>query len=474
MSAVLLLVGLILSAAPTQPVPVEGPGPTSPAPPPVPARTDPAPLTLRQPLWHELVAAVTERKLLTAALADLEEIKETGVFLFVGEVVPGVGQPAFDYYGLGDSAFVSSVGRYNVASAAKLAASVGALHALRKRGLTGAARVRVGPEADAFVGGVRDLIQLALIYSDNSAYNWLLRIAGHDELNSEVLNPAYGTPRMALQSLYGKDHKGETVGDSPEITAWEAGVTVHIPARPRRLNGLGCGGNCTSLYEMQEVLRRVTLHWELPVEERYDLDPADVYYLRQVLLHARDGFGNAPRRALGAQAQVYSRFGNVPGLNFFDTALIDVGACGPGVTDWGMAVNAPRYLFTLALPYENQDQGMHNGGLERVQAVTEAALRALAQRERKGPLAQQDAGVPIELSVTPDPGAPRRVIIRASAGPNASVRAWVGRQPLFASRAVGGSTVVYSVDQPGDQVLVAEAWQGGRRVGYRAVLFSVE
>ncbi len=73
---------------------------------------------------------------------------------------------------------------------------------------------------------------------------------------------------------------------------------------------------------MAESVRRIVLNDQLPLEQRFDLDPGDVKALTKALLDAEGFFDASVTRALGAGARVYSKPGDADGLDCLDVAFI--------------------------------------------------------------------------------------------------------------------------------------------------------
>jgi hypothetical protein len=146
---------------------------------------------------------------------------------------------------------------------------------------------------------------------------------------------------------------------SPRITFREGVRRGVIPERVGAGRHPECPaeGNCTTLYELLSVLRRVVLHRELPSEERFRIDEADAEALRRALYHSRS------RLALGAEAalgpvRVWNKTGTVPGDERLDHGLVEDVTTGR------------RYLVALAMKQATTTNG-------DAQELTRQALLAI-------------------------------------------------------------------------------------------------
>jgi hypothetical protein len=217
------------------------------------------------------------------------------------------------------------------ASSVKLLAAVGALEYLADLGFTGEARVTM--DGETFT--VADVYEQAIADSSNEAYDQLVRIAGVDWLNERFLTAANGFGDTVIQRSY----TGWGVDVSRTMTVVEDGRRLTVPAR-RASGSYGCedDGNCSTLLDLTESVRRVTLDAELPDEERFDIAPADVAGLADALL-ASEGFVEpAVSGVLGDQAHVYNKPGYVPGDECVDVAMVSQEAAGE------------RYLLAVETP----------------------------------------------------------------------------------------------------------------------------
>jgi hypothetical protein len=336
--------------------------------------------------------------------------------------------------------------------------------------MTGRAHVEMEGPDHAYSGTVLDLIHRAIVYSDNEAYCVLLRIAGQRDIREDCL-PNNGFSDMVLQTLFVKG-PNPSVGASPEIRLRQGVRTGIIPARPDPGAIPGCRDNCVNLVEMQEVIRRVLLHHEIASQDRWALDPDDLYFVREFLFHARERFGPGPARVLGSGVVTYGRFGNIPGMNVFENGLITVKHAKKFIGGTGGVVNVPRYLVTASIPYFGRDEKAQKAARALTSDLTEYVLNFLKGRKRVGPSVQRDAGVEIHLVAHQSLGEGRyRMHAIFPVGHDA--RIWNGRQ-LMEVRALPGG--IREFDLPlsdGAALLVMESRKQGRMLGYRAVRVRV-
>ena len=244
----------------------------------------------------------------TVTLADAGLQLPDGANVIAARIFDGGPAPAYAFYEAGGGGFSDS---FFPASSIKLLAALGALDFAHTLGLTG----------DALIDGVwsiRDTYDAALRWSSNEDYDELVRIAGVERLNTQFL-PSHGYSSTAIQEPYGGD---EQVVTSPEMVLSQGGQDVDVPERDGEAD-YGCnGGNCSTLFEMTDALRRVVLDGEIPAAERFDLDPGDIAGLQDALAGAEGFIAPGVADALGPDARIYTKPGWVPYLDCVETSLI--------------------------------------------------------------------------------------------------------------------------------------------------------
>jgi len=261
-------------------------------------------------VWPARVQAAVDQ----TTLADGGLSLPDGGKVLVTRIFAGGDAPAYAYYQAGGGGFTND---FFPASSIKLLAALGALDFAHSLGFTG----------DAVVDGgfsLHDYYDAALRWSSNEDYSALVRIAGVDRLNRQFL-PAHGFLATAIQEPYGP---GEQVTFSPEMTLTEGAREMVVPERQGDPD-YGCdAGNCTTLFDMSEALRRVMLDAEEPAAERFDLSPADIAGLQDALGGAEGFLAPGVVDALGPDVSIFTKPGWVPGLNCVETAFIVDAATG--------------------------------------------------------------------------------------------------------------------------------------------------
>jgi len=238
------------------------------------------------------------------------------------------------------------------ASSIKVLAALGALDFARSLGFTGDALVvfDIGEKART----LRSIYEAAIRDSSNYDYDLLVQIAGRDRLNGQFLTAANGFPATTITRSYA----GADLEKSPPLIFDQGDRRVYVPERKAKLKP-GCdAGNCSTLFEMTESIRRVVLNDEIPAWERFDMDPTDVAGLTQALLDAQGFFGEAVASTVGAGARIYDKPGDADGLECLDVAFIE----SPG---------GRRYLLSASVPHSE-------GGCDTLREVATQVLRLLA------------------------------------------------------------------------------------------------
>lgn len=449
---------------------------------------------LLEPDWFELAGALADRQaigrgLSRATATDPETGKRrayavpAGSYLLGVRIVHGVGQPGYQLYSLRDTGFMYSWSRFWPASAIKLVAAVGALWTLHEHGLDGRVRLRLSDADGAFDGSFQQILRRALVYSANTAYNRLMLIAGLRRLNERYLTARWGLPLMVLQRRYTHPSPNADLRDSPAIHYEQGERRGTIAPRHYDTRFARCPdeANCTTLFELQDVLRRVMLHSELPADQRYPLRDADIERLRKLLAAAPNklepGASKAllgkvsqpwPRRARthpkvpnpppgDRRVLVYNKAGRVPGDDHLDnTFIVDT-------------VHRRRYMLALSVPYSSPREPDEITAAQLVE-LGGHALGWLAHRSTRGVWLQHDAGVTIEAALSRAGPAVGDYQLRVRASGATRCRAWLGRRPLTGRRPSKlPARIRVSFARRGERHLVLVAYRAGRAVGYRAL-----
>ncbi|MFA5625848.1 MAG: LysM peptidoglycan-binding domain-containing protein [Bradymonadales bacterium] len=176
---------------------------------------------------------------------------------------------------------------WNAASTVKLFAAIAALKRLDELGFTSRAKVTFHSKKP-YTTTVSELVQNAIIQSDNIAYNRVVQLAGFEYMHTKVLNSNYGIANTALTRGY-QLGDWERLGESPSlrvapaITLKEGAKTHQIPASNSKLNVNCSAAACTTIQDLAESTRRLMLQEQLPASESYNLKHSDLIMLRRAM-----------------------------------------------------------------------------------------------------------------------------------------------------------------------------------------------
>jgi len=220
---------------------------------------------------------------------------------------------AFDWHGTADDR-----ADWWPASTVKLFAAVAALEKTHALGMTPRAMLTYRYVDAPVTLRVDAVVRAALIESNNTAYDRLVEIVGFDELNGGFFVPRNGFISTVLLRGYGGRIRDPVTGSgtlrqAPMITLREGARSATIPER----NGRGTytcpeQGNCTSLLELAETMRRVMLHEQLPASERFALGRPELALMRECLAAPRprgNGVVDGLRAAFGRRVRLYHKPG---------------------------------------------------------------------------------------------------------------------------------------------------------------------
>ncbi|MCP4676790.1 MAG: serine hydrolase [Deltaproteobacteria bacterium] len=410
--------------------------------------------------WYEQAEILCDRATLAESFTKMGYKPMAGSYLVAARVLEGGDQPAFEYYSLGDTAFAHSDGRFWPASTIKLMAAVGALSTLSKYGLNGDAYIDLTDARSRYRGSVAGLYQNAIIHSNNLAYDRLVMIAGFDELNDSLLTPENGFPTMTLQCPYYPGVEEPSLRTSPSIIYKQRKLEGEIPARHSNREHNECPGdaNCTTLFELLDGLRRVMLHDELPIKDRFPLHKKDVKRLHAHLLEAKNKLEPGVSKALGHPVRVYNKAGRVPGADQNDHAL---------VVD---EVTGARYLVALSVPDTLRSDEKTQ---EKVMELASNALKVLAGQAGTGVLLRRDGGLPIKLEIAPSSSEKGTYSITALLdGEVDKLILWRNRDIL--TETDGGAIETKStIPKEGHDLLVVQAERNGKVIGYRTLAVTL-
>ncbi len=392
--------------------------------------------------WIEQARRAMDHEALAAAFAAEGWTLPEGSEVYGARIVPGVEGPAYVMMDAGGGAFSEA---YWPASTVKVLSSIAALEFLHARGFTGAARVTW---ASGFSDIARNIVDRAVRVSSNQDYDRTIRIAGFAWMNESFLDASHGFPGAVIQRSYA----GFPIRDIPEMTLEEGGRRDVVPARATTTSyGCGADGNCASLFELTEGVRRVVLDAEVPTDERFAVDASDIAALQDALCHSTPSFfeGGASR-ALGHAPRICHKPGWVPYDDCLDHGVVEDPATGE------------RWLMAASIPDAIGDTNCRS-----LDDMGEHLLRALRRATSSGTPLQQDAGIAVIVQIDPS----------ASGGVQFSVEALgADRLELFIDGtrigdASGRDRFVLASPAPprGERLVTVRAWQADALIGARSL-----
>ncbi len=217
-----------------------------------------------------------------------------------------LGQAAFDWRG-------TSADREGwwPASTVKIYAVVAALERLHRLGFALPTWLTFHYEEGDVSQRMDQIVRHAIEHSSNAAFDRLVELVGFDEINTEFFVPRNGFDQTVFLRAYNGRIRDETTGNglnrhSPRITLRRGQREMEVPARDGH-GDYDCPdqGNCTTLRELAEVMRRIMLHEELGEGVRYELAAADLHTIRDAMAIAQnheiadrlaEAFGETPVR----------------------------------------------------------------------------------------------------------------------------------------------------------------------------------
>lgn len=371
---------------------------------------DPA---LQNGRWFDAAFALADRTHVDQAFDGLDYDPPRGSLLLVTRIEAGVEQPRYHYFTIDDTGFLPAPKYFVPASTVKLMASISALWTLSKYGLTGDAKLTFKDIDGRFRGTAYDLYKDALLHSSNENYNRLVAIAGFDETNTDYITAERGMPIMTIQSRYGPKNRGYGLRVSPTIHFDEGDKSGEIPKRKGEWSTDACRGNCTTLFELQDIMRRVMLHDELPSERRFPLARVDLERIQGLLLQARNRLQPSPNRAFGEKVDVYNEVGRIPGRVLLENSYLVAKDSGR------------RIMLALSLRFKKVDPK------PELQVMAKAALDVTLNAPLTGPGLQADAGPHFELYFLEAEATPqRRLVARGPSATFGAFEAWHGNTSL--------------------------------------------
>ncbi len=407
-------------------------------------------LPTQKPGWFELAERTADRTTLRRTLRRLRyRMPHKGrTYILVTRVVPGVGQPAYQHYSLENTGFMYSRRKYWPASTVKVWAAVGALMTLSEYGLTGKDRLVFRDRLGKFDGTAADLYGKIV----NEKYDRLMRIAGGKRFHDSKRREKYGYPYMVITRAYSPLR---TLRYSPKIVFYKDGERGVIPRRRFRKRYKRCRSNCITFLELQEVLRRLVLHDELPKSERFPITREDVEGIKKMLLQTPNKIGRAARKMWGRGVKSYNKSGSARGLDQLENVFL---------------VKGPhRYIVTASVPWYRPDASA-SPSLIILNKLGLFTLRAMEKISTDVVSVQHDGGLPLDIQVAAKSVDDQKFVVDVLAKGMDKVQVWDGRQPLPVKRLKPGLfSVTHTFGKTGRRILTVRGFKKGKPVAHRSV-----
>lgn len=207
------------------------------------------------------------------------------------------------------------------ASTVKLYAAIAALEKARAMGFSPKAELTFHYEDKPVTQSLEHLVRRAITDSKNPEFDRLVELVTSDRLNRYFLTAENGLQKTVMLRAYSRrvlhPETGKSLNHhSPAITITEGNRTKTQPERLSK-GDFPCdnNGNCTSLEELQEAMRRVVMHDHLKKGESYRMSPAGRKLLLSALKgeHARGGVADAIRAAFKERPfEIFHKAGYAP------------------------------------------------------------------------------------------------------------------------------------------------------------------
>lgn len=195
---------------------------------------------------------------------------------------------------------------------------------------------------------VEAVVRAALTPSDNQAYDRLVELVGFDRLHRRFLSRRNGLRDTALLRSYAHRVRDPQTGfgtarHSPPITLFDGDRSKRLPEQwGKATPSCPDQGNCSSLRDLAETMRRVMLHEVLPEDERFDLGEAELALLRSALSAPRErgnGVVDGLREAFGRRPVTFHHKPGYAYRWFSDVVLVEAKDTGER---WVVAMAAHR------------------------------------------------------------------------------------------------------------------------------------
>lgn len=384
--------------------------------------------------WMDKARLATDTDTLTSTFKAQGYRPPARAYGLITRWVPGVQHPAMMYYSYKKTAWTPSHRRFWPASSIKLWAALGAMMRLQTSQISADSTLFFADGAGWFQGPLRALFHPM----GNVDYDRMLRIA-----SVQLLNHSF-RKRMNLQHLFVQRGYGGTgrITSTPAIRYISKGQTGVLPAI-RTARTTPCRSNCTTLFELQDLLRRVFQHELLPKAERLPVSSVALQPLKHALQKKWKWIRPSSYRVLGSHVTVFNKAGSVPGHHLVDNAFI---RSGRGF-----------YFLTLATPWPRR-QASVAPALHTFNTFARRMIESVHHREGGLPL-QPDTGPMMHFRVEWKKRRRThwiRITIRAQ---SQHLHVWVGRRKWsLKPRQVGLFRTPYIRVRPGSFLIAARGF----------------
>lgn len=229
-------------------------------------------------------------------------------------VIAGTEREGFKYHPFDYQGTAHDRDNWWPASNVKIFSAVAMLEWLSAREFGPAAKITFKYEGKSHSTTVDRLLRKAITQSNNRSFDQTVEVVGCEWLNQIFLTARNGLRRTVLLRSYShrvpsKDFPDEgTLRDSPPIVVMEdsrkktldarrdAGDYVELGCRgieePDQQRAQSREGNCTTPWELMEIMRRIMMHEHIPRSERFELSPDNLTLIREALAGDRERGNN--------------------------------------------------------------------------------------------------------------------------------------------------------------------------------------
>jgi beta-lactamase family protein len=248
------------------------------------------------------------------------------------EIIPDKNK-GYRYFSMDYNGTSADLENWWPASTVKLFVAIAALEKSHSLGFTPKARLTFKYDEEPVTQTVEELVRRAITDSKNPEFDRLVEFVGFNHLNRRFLSKENGLAKTIMQRSYFRrvtyveNGKGSN-RHSPPILVEQKKRSKLLSERTGSGEYEECPdqGNCTTLLELAEAMRRVMLHESLDEKKRYKLGKKELKLLRSALKgkHARGGVADALRAAFKDRPiEIYHKAGYADGW-FSDNIFLRV------------------------------------------------------------------------------------------------------------------------------------------------------